>query len=120
MRAVALITAGHATDLRGRKLRVELKNQTLLLIQVAQVRLAARRYVLEDICKKLLHRLLIDRRESKPALQQGLRAESLHLVQDLLLDVRHGGVLNRLNVRQSKELSRLNRGAFNVDAVFMC
>jgi hypothetical protein len=60
MRAVALITAGHATDLRGRKLRVELKNQTLLL-QVAQVRLAARRYVLEDICKKLLHLLLIDR-----------------------------------------------------------
>jgi hypothetical protein len=48
-----------------------------LLIQVAQVRLTARRYVLEDICKKLLHLLLIDRRESKPTLQQGLRARSL-------------------------------------------
>jgi hypothetical protein len=29
MRAVALVTAGHMTALRGRKLRMELKNQTL-------------------------------------------------------------------------------------------
>jgi hypothetical protein len=58
MRAVALVTAGHTTGLRGRKPRMELKNQTWLLIQVAQVRLTARRYVLEDICKKLLHLLL--------------------------------------------------------------
>jgi hypothetical protein len=39
MRSVALVTAGHTTGLRGRKLRMELKNQTWLLIQVAQVRL---------------------------------------------------------------------------------
>ena len=61
---MALVTAGHTTGLRGRKLY--LKNQTWLLIQVAQVRLTARRYVLEDICKKLFHLFLIDRRESKP------------------------------------------------------
>jgi hypothetical protein len=66
MRAMAMVTAGHTTALRGRKLRVELKNQTWPLIKVASVRLTARRYVLEDICEKLLHLLLIDRRESKP------------------------------------------------------
>jgi len=46
MRAMALVTAGHTTGLRGRKLRVELKNQTWLLIQVAQVRLTAPRFLL--------------------------------------------------------------------------
>jgi hypothetical protein len=54
MRAVALVTAGHTTGLRGRKLRMELKNQTWAADPGSTGPVTARRYVLEDICKKLL------------------------------------------------------------------
>ena len=112
LRAVALVTERATRPAPRSQTTHGTKEPNLAADRVAQIRLAARRYLIEDICKKLLHLLLIDRRESKPALQQGLRAVSFKIPFSCA-PWRRSEWAQRSVIQ---EIVAPHRGAFNVDA----
>src|ERR1700691_2311727 len=64
---------------------------------------------------KLLRPLGVHARERQPVLEQRLRSVALELGHHALFDLRHGRLLHRLDVRQSHELTRLERRAIDID-----